>query len=60
MALNKETQDLLTESVSLHLDSAWGALQDQLSEGEKPYELLKKIVKLEELRQSLATKNSGE
>lgn len=56
MALNKETQELLAESVVNYLKICL----DLLKKNVEDFELMKKIVKLEELRQSLASKNSGE
>ncbi len=56
MALNKETQELLAESVVNYLKICL----DLLKKNVEDFELMKKIVKLEELRQSLSSKNTNE
>jgi hypothetical protein len=60
MAMNKDTQELLVESVSFYTKDQTLTLKDQLDEGKTDIELMKKIVKLEELKQSLMAKNSNE
>ncbi len=58
MVLNKETQNLIIESVNMNIRDIANKIHEELDEGSIPVDLMKKITKLEELRQSIASKNS--
>ena len=55
MALNKETQELLVECVGYRLESAKIALKDSDMNN---IELMRKIVKLDDLCKSLSSKTT--
>lgn len=55
MAINKETQDLLVESIEFYLDGITASLKDDDC---KDIDKMRKIVKLDDLRKSIVAKPS--
>ena len=60
MAMNKDTQELLVESVALNVREIADKVHEALGSGDIPIDMMKKVIKLEELRLSLIAKNAGE
>lgn len=59
--MNNETRELLLECIEFYLnDTLITTLKEELNNDTKNFDLMKKIVKLEELRQSLNAKKSSE